>query len=48
MQLFSTYDTIFLTKHEKTDLKSCPIFFFSIANWPKTSPNLNFCSIKNV
>ena len=20
--------------------------FFHIANWPKTSPNLNFCSIK--
>ena len=23
-----------------------PNFFFSIANRPKTSPNLNFCSIK--
>ena len=22
-----------------------PKFFFSIANWPKTSPNLIFCSI---
>ena len=24
-----------------------PKFFFSIANRPKTSPNLNFCSLKN-
>ena len=23
-----------------------PPIFFSIANWPKTSPNLIFCSIK--
>ena len=39
----------FVYEYEKTTLKSCSQsaqFFFSNANWPKTSHNLNFCSIK--
>ena len=53
VRTFNIFKTISLffgpLKHEKT-LKSClwsePNFFFRIANQPKTSPNLNFFSIK--
>ena len=55
MQPFCADATIFKKKYfahenmKKTLSKvahNWPNFFFSIANRPKTSPNLNFCSIK--
>ena len=38
-----------IKKQKQNTLKSSILlgpFFFSIANWPKISPNLIFCSIK--
>jgi hypothetical protein len=54
MQLFSA-DTQILKKNAHENIKKLPSkvahnqpnFFISTANRPKTSPNLNFCSIKN-
>ena len=51
MQLFSVDATMFLPKKtQKNTLKSASeaaqIFFCSIANQPKTSPNHIFCSLK--
>ena len=57
MQLFSADTTIFKKKHfayenmKKPPSKVAhyrPQFFLIIANRPKTSPNLNFCTIKIV
>ena len=48
MQFFSADTTMFFVR--KTALKSfswSSQFFFSTANRPKISPNINFCSIKN-
>ena len=58
MQLFSTDITVFskyyqiyllslkIWKNKPQKLLNIRPIFFSIANQPKTSPNLNFCSIK--
>ena len=56
MQLFSADATIFkfiFFAHENMKKKRPqkllvigPIFFFSTANVPRTSPNLKFCSMK--
>ena len=50
MQLFSADATIFLKKTWKNHPQKLPIigpiFMGGIAHRPKTSPNLNFCSIK--
>ena len=54
MQLFSADTTIFKKKIAPKNMKkptskvahNWPQFFFSIANQPNTSPNLNFCSIQ--
>ena len=56
MQFFIVDATIFLKNYiffAFENMKKLPSkvahnrpIFFSIANWPKTSPNLLFCSIK--
>ena len=58
MQLFSADASVFKKLKKKIDTDNMkkppskvahnqPNFFFSIANRPKTSPNLVFCSKKN-
>ena len=40
-QLFSADATMFSKTMKKNTHKSCPLYFYSIANRPKISPNLN-------